>query len=310
MEKIKETFFVECEDHIVNMETSILELEQRPEDMELMNAIFRAAHSMKGNSGCLGFDEINSFTHTMETVLDRLRNGETDASQNVVSTLLESVDCVKALVASASVGTKCDHPVTDTLTKLQGLLGDEGENGGTGARESALSSADTLDGPVSTLYRVLFTPGVDTMRCGIDPMNSLIVSLDEIGTVLRSDIDSAALPPFEEMDPESSYMSWNVLLLTDAERSVVEEVFDFIRDDSSVEIMQLAPVSEDAGAWGLFDSPFDEYAGEAEEGAQAGAPKMLGEILVEENAITPTQLGSALKKQEMRTPLSGSRPER
>ncbi|HHD10879.1 MAG TPA: chemotaxis protein CheA, partial [Deltaproteobacteria bacterium] len=95
--KIKESFFSECEDYISSMESYILELEETPDDKELLNALFRAVHSIKGNSGCLGFNDIYSFTHRMETVLDRLRNGEMGFTGELSTILLESVDCIKVL---------------------------------------------------------------------------------------------------------------------------------------------------------------------------------------------------------------------
>ncbi len=297
MDKIKETFFIECEDHISNMEVSILELENSPEDMELMNAIFRAAHSMKGNSGCLGFNEINSFTHTMETVLDKLRTGEMAATQSVVSILLESVDSVKALVESAKGGIKCAFPVDGTLAKLKGLLEEGTGSEGAGEAGSGESDAAELNAPEMTLYRVLFTPGIDTMRCGIDPMNGIVGRLAGLGTLVRSDVECDALPAFEEMDPESSYLSWNVLLLTAEGKEAVEDVFEFIKEDSSIEIIQLAPVTENAGAWGLFES-IDGEAVAAADGTEAGESRMLGEILIEERVITSSELGNALKKQK------------
>ncbi len=301
MDKIKETFFVECEDHISNMEVSILGLEENPGDTETMNAIFRAAHSIKGNSGCLGFDEINSFTHILETVLDKLRNDEMKVSEDIVSILLESVDCVKALVYTARNGGECKFGVNKVLDKLKGLLGPEKGPAGAEAGGGAPPSHSVSQGP--TLFKVCFTPGRDTLRRGIDPVNNIIERLSEAGEILRSVVDTSELPPLKKMDPESCYLSWEILLLSRSGKDEIENVFEFVRDESRVEITQVTPLNEEVGetegaeAWGLFDPLPMEQASVA--GAEAEGPdkKLLGEILVDEKAITTGQLNEALKKQ-------------
>ena len=91
-------FFEECTEGIEIMESGLLDLEIGKPDDELINTIFRAAHSIKGGAGTFGFNDISAFTHTMETLLDEMRDGRVKATQEIVEVLLESVDYLRKLM--------------------------------------------------------------------------------------------------------------------------------------------------------------------------------------------------------------------
>ena len=225
LDRIKETFFVECDEHISEMESSILELEKTPDDTELLNSIFRAVHSMKGNSGCLGFMEINSFTHTLETVLDRMRNRELRATGDIISILLESVDCIKGLVDSARHGRESNRADREGITgRLKALL--------KGEVERRVEDSVPADGGEETL-RVVFVPGRDLLKRGMDPL-VILRELSTRGRIVSIRADTEGLPGIEELDPECCYISWEIVL--SGRRDVVDEVFEFVRDESEISI--------------------------------------------------------------------------
>ncbi len=231
MDKLKETFFIETEEHISIMESSILELEASQDDLELLNSIFRAAHSVKGNSGCLGYTDIYSFTHAAETVLDRLRNGVMKASEEVVSVLLESLDCIKLLVGAAQEERECYGEVEGALKKLEGLVEDLSEEGAEAVVEEALSFL----GSSETLYKIVFRPGAELLKCGMDPFN-IIKHIRNLGDVVRITPDISMLPDLCEMDPELSYLAWDIVLSTTRGQAAIDDIFDFVRDESHVEV--------------------------------------------------------------------------
>lgn len=299
MEKIKETFFVESDEHITSMETCILALEANPRDAETLNTIFRAAHSIKGNSGCLGFMEINSFTHSMETVLDRLRNGEIEPTGEIISLLLESLDCIKTLVDAAREGRECGGGVDATLGKLKALLIDDKH----AAPRPVLTEArktlpDDKEEAVETLYRIAFTPGQDVMKRGIDPINNLMRQLASCGKILKKEILTANLPDIADIDPEACYLSWEIWILTSGEMSELAGVFDFVKEGSLLKIDCVSRAAHGRGAEVGQDNR--AKAGiEPDKPAEAdNGTKMIGEILIEEKVITPSQLDNALKKQK------------
>ncbi|HNO35623.1 MAG TPA: Hpt domain-containing protein, partial [Nitrospira sp.] len=100
----KDAFFEESQEHLTTIEEGLLQLEQRPGDIDLLNRIFRGAHSIKGNSGMFGFTAVSQFTHKMESVLDQLRSSQMVVTVEVTDLLLQSLDCLKTLIDCAKSG--------------------------------------------------------------------------------------------------------------------------------------------------------------------------------------------------------------
>lgn len=289
MDRLKETFFIESEEHISNMESCILEMEKDSKDPEILNAIFRAAHSMKGNSGCLGFKDINSFTHILETVLDRLRNGEMESDERLISLLLKSVDCVKTLVEAAREGKDVATEVSGTLGSLKSLLNGEGENS-SAAKEVA--KADRRTRTKESMFKIAFAPGQDVLKRGIDPLNHILKQLP--GRVIATFTDTSGLPCLSDLDPETCYLKWELFVFTDEPRSAVEDVFEFVREESHVVVTELAGNADEGQRSPVQVAPSHEEHPVMD----AAEHKMIGEILIDEKVITTNQLAEALKKQK------------
>jgi len=98
MQEIIDDFLVEADELIASLDTHLVALESAPEDLDLLNSIFRAAHTIKGTSSFLGFDQVTSLTHKMEDVLNRLRKAELAVTPEIMDVLLESLDILKVLL--------------------------------------------------------------------------------------------------------------------------------------------------------------------------------------------------------------------
>jgi len=94
-------FFEESEEGLAAMEQALVTLEQRPGDGDALKTAFRVAHTLKGNAASLGFAELAGVTHEVEDVLDRLRSGSLEASQQVTDLLLAAVDTLREMLAEA-----------------------------------------------------------------------------------------------------------------------------------------------------------------------------------------------------------------
>ncbi|NIR64670.1 MAG: chemotaxis protein CheA, partial [Aliifodinibius sp.] len=106
------------------MESSLLNLDAGDADLETINTIFRAAHSIKGGSATFGFNEIASFTHLMETLLDEIRDGKRNIDQNIVDILLKSVDCLSELLSCTKSQEEINSDLVNTIKKeLEIILG-------------------------------------------------------------------------------------------------------------------------------------------------------------------------------------------
>ncbi len=294
----QDSFFEEAAEHLATIEDGLLQLEQRPQDLDLLNRIFRAAHSIKGNSGMFGLVAVGQFTHKMETLLDRLRNGQMSVTPDIADLLLRATDCLKSLIDGANGGTPVDEA---TIRGVEEEL--EARSGASAARQPAAAATVSRSG--HHRYRIAWTPPGWLFQRGLDPIR-IIKELEDLGTMVSRSLDLAHVPDLAELDPEICHLSWTFVLESSKERSVIESVFDFVRDDSQLTIEEESSGSTSAAAAteGEASKPLGQIlvesgvvSRESLEKALA-SQKRLGEILVEQKAATPQQISQALQKQQ------------
>lgn len=125
LNQFHDTFFEESNEGLDEMETNLLNLEIGADNSETINTIFRGAHSIKGGSGTFGFNEIASFTHVMETLLDEIRGGYKDLTQDIIEVLLQSVDCLREMLSAQQQDHNVDTNKSESLkTQLERVLHD------------------------------------------------------------------------------------------------------------------------------------------------------------------------------------------
>ncbi len=124
MQELVQDFLVETNEIIENLDHDLVELENRQDDLDLLNKIFRGAHTMKGSSSFLGFDKLSGVTHHAEEILNKLRKGEIRVTREIMDVLLEFVDVTKKVVQDIENGTD----TTDTNEVIKKLkLANEGK---------------------------------------------------------------------------------------------------------------------------------------------------------------------------------------
>ncbi len=124
MQEIMEDFLIEAFEMVEQLDQDLVELENNPEDLDLLNRIFRVAHTIKGSSSFLNFDVLTHLTHNMEDVLNKARRGELKITPDVMDVILESIDLMKALLAVIrDNGTDADSgiDVSDCVKRLQAI---------------------------------------------------------------------------------------------------------------------------------------------------------------------------------------------
>lgn len=299
LKQFYQTFFQESEEHIENLESSLLKLEESPDDKELMDGIFRAAHTIKGSAGSIGLISISDFTHLLESILDKLRNHEMQVDSGLVNLILQSVDCVKGMIKGVKDSGAADTTIADALRpKLEAVLNNNvGAYGNTPVLNPKPKTQNQAARPIERLFNIKFEPDPLIMQKGMNPLN-LIRALGILGEILTVKLDTSKLPSLDEMDPERFYLSWDILLLTKENRAAVESVFEFVRDDSQVMLTLLSPSSE------LEFTPPEEHdieVKEVREGMKeldSRTPKLLGNMLVAEGAVSEEQLADAIAEQQ------------
>ncbi len=287
LSQFQESFFEESAEHLSTIEDGLLQLEQRPQDLDLLNRIFRAAHSIKGNSGMFGFTAVGQFTHKMETLLDKLRNSELSVTVPITDVLLRSTDCLKQLIEAARGGTA---PDPGTLQGLEQELASSAgrQQAGPGDARTAPARPAAQAGPALNRFLINWTPPGWLFQRGLDPAR-MLSELEDLGTIQSRTLDTSHMPPLSQLDPEVCYLSWVIELTTIKEKAVVESVFDFVRDEGQLLIEACTEPVAPSVTPALVPSTAT---------IQPGGQQPLGEILVESGVVTPEVLNKALSTQK------------
>ena len=226
LSRFNQTFFDESREHVRTLEERLIELDAPAVDAELMGVLFRAAHSIKGSSGLLGFEAITRLTHAMENVLDGLRNVEIKPSPPLTTLLLEATDMLSKLVGYAQ-----DNEPAPDLGPLCARL-----DAASGSKQ-AQPAAAPAPAPVAkdTVWHVTFQPQPEMFARGQDPA-LVLRELVSLGTVSEVQAQLDALPSLERLDPERCFLSWRVRLETKASEADLKEVFAFVDDVATVQL--------------------------------------------------------------------------
>lgn len=250
MNAAKLTLVQEARELLADMEAALLAIEDEGVTPEHINALFRAAHTIKGSAGLFGLSLIVDFTHVMESVLVRVRNGELDLDGDMSSLMLGCNDYVSSLIDALAAGAENDDPDATArkglLDQLKRHLDAEAHAAGPTAAgdgtEPEAATAATQDGWHLSLR---FSP--DLLRSGMDPL-SFIRYLSQLGTTDRIGTIADALPSLADMDPEACYLGFEIDLLTDRDLPTVMRTFEFIAEDSSIAATPINPAPAAAAA--------------------------------------------------------------
>ncbi|MBI3608240.1 MAG: chemotaxis protein CheA [Nitrospirae bacterium] len=284
LSRFQDAFFEESAEHLSTMEEGLLQLEQRPTDLDLLNRIFRAAHSIKGNAGMFSFTDLSGFTHHVETVLDALRNGRIGVTKPVIDLLLDARDTMKTLLGAVQGQGSADAEAVEAIrVKLEACraVSPVGAQHVVPLPRAEVGRTDAS--PRLVRYRIAWTPPDDVFQRGLDPAR-ILQELADLGTVNSVTADLARVPDLQAIDPERCYLSWSIELETGSVVRDVESVFEFVREGSVLAIT-------DVGAQHVVPLPPSTAEPTAER-------KRIGEILVEEGVATPEQIAVALGKQK------------
>lgn len=233
--RFRAAFYVEADEHLQHMEGALLQLEGQPGDTELLNTVFRAAHSIKGASTTFGIDEVGKFTHVLENLLEKARDGELSTTPDLIELLLTSVDVIYGLIANAKDGAPLPSNLTEVFTELQRVNGMFLEQTATVA--NPLPETHQTAGTDSR-FRISLYPSREFFHFGQDPL-LLLRELAEMSERCDTQLDQSRLPSLEELDPELCYLSWVIDLQTSATEDKIRDVFMFLDSDSSYHIEKI-----------------------------------------------------------------------
>ncbi|MBB6256315.1 two-component system chemotaxis sensor kinase CheA [Xanthomonas arboricola] len=245
MNQLMQTFLAESRDLLEDMERHLLEAERGESSPDAVNAIFRAAHTIKGSGGLFDLPQLVGFTHVVESVLDLVRDDALTLSSELIALLLVCCDHIHALVETAADPAHADADALAAeaeplLAQLQTYL----QASACGVTASALQHSTPEK--QSGYWRITLKLFADALRYGNSPLK-LIRNLRGLGSVESISTDVSQLPSFEALDPEANYLGFQILLRSDADRAAIEDVFEFVREDCDLEILSV-PAPMDASA--------------------------------------------------------------
>lgn len=283
-----ETFAQEVDELLTAMEEALLGLEGTPDDVDCINSIFRAMHTIKGSSGLFGFDDVVAFTHEAETVLDRVRNGERAIDPELIAVLLACKDHTAQIIQHFLFSE--DEPLPEALQQqsralIAQLTGQSVAAGGMPSTQQEKADhfevdVNTTDSSDNWVISLAFKQ--DALRNGMDPL-SFIRYLQTLGKIIEVIITMPTLPRIEDMDPEDCYLNFKIAFNSNADKKTIEDVFEFAEDDCDIYI--LPPNSRQEHYLQLLeDLPEDQV-------------KRLGEMLVEIGALTEKEVVNILHEQ-------------
>ena len=269
MDKHAEVFKEEAYEHLAEIETALLELEETPDDTALIDCVFRSMHTIKGSGSMFGFDDIAAFTHEVETVLDFVREGKIGITKQLI-------DSFRSLIPEG-----------------------ERKEEGSGSDSSPSPSAAKEE---TATFRIQFCPHTDVFGKGANPI-LLLNELRELGSS-RVVAYTEAIPELEELDPESCYARWDIFLTTSKGVDAIKDVFIFAEDDCDITIDAIDVLSEGdpdkEKEYKKLGEILLERGEITEEELQMtlSGQKKIGEILLDAGLVNEEKIESALTEQE------------
>lgn len=299
LDKIAEVFLSEANDLLDKLEEYLLELEQNPDDMETISAVFRSMHTIKGSAGMFGFDAISHFTHEAETTFDEVRNGRVEVSSELITLTLQARDHIREMLSNNNspeiaaeserlikefqvyllkhdkTGTPKKEPAPPVKEVKETKEAKESPKKVTAAapeNKGKEVAAEEEEPEITWRIKLEFSP--DVMENGTRP-NALITELAEMGAISISP-HFDGVPRLHDLNPVKCYISWDVILTTTRSEEDIKDVFIFLDDTSRILITKLTDP--------------DKTSSETH--------KRLGEILMDKKLVTQEDINNALGVQK------------
>ena len=232
VDQFRHGFQEEAREIVVELEAALLELNENRDDLDLVGRVFRALHTIKGSGSMFGFDKLAAFTHSLENAFDEVRNGRIQINAELIDLTLSALDQIRAMIEEGGSGPEADPEVcTAILERVRQIAGLREDHAST-ARHVGNSGAESALKPTAGgklfEWNICFAPGPELMRNGANPL-LLIRELRQLGA-LSVKTSLAALPPLKDLDAERCYVSWEMVLTTEASQDAIRDVFIFVED--------------------------------------------------------------------------------
>lgn len=239
IDQFKQKFIEEANELISSLEESLLTLEDNPNNIECVEKIFRVMHTLKGNSAMFGFSKMEDFTHNLESIYDLVRTNSLQLSSKLLSTTLESVDLLKALLVDEQLTNEANIKKNDELTAqiIEIIKANESGKNHNNDDKNSLSGISVEIARNST-FLVNFKPNEDILKFGTNPL-FLIEDLHSIGKVIVI-AKLKEIPEINDIVSDNCYTEWDIIISTPDGVNGIMDVFIFVEDESKLEINEIS----------------------------------------------------------------------
>ncbi|MCP4133592.1 MAG: chemotaxis protein CheA [bacterium] len=282
---IVDIFLAEAKEIFEHLESDIILLEENNKDEEVINRIFRYAHTLKGSSGIAGFNNIYEFTHSLENLLDDVRAGKLEADAALIDLILDSVDWIKnGIFDQEKDETDVEESKQSLIRRITRYKGEEeAEQTNTDQakkEEGGESFVPSISEDEEKFFKVRAYFKENIFEFGIDPL-MIVEDLLSLGTLVEKRVNYTKLPNFDALDPEKCYIGWEVVIQTRESAEKIKDVFLFVDDeDNAIKIENVTSQYKDLGK--------DQFLRD----------KKIGEIMVDKGIIEETELEEVVAYQD------------
>ncbi|NPA36458.1 MAG: chemotaxis protein CheA [Chlorobi bacterium] len=236
IDKFKEKFVEEAQDNVRDLEESLLLLEEDLNNMDIIERIFRAMHSLKGGGAMFGFNDLSDFTHHLETIFDLIRNNQLKANPEIISLTFKSIDHIKELLEKGNLESQDDIDEQNEIIKeIEKFVNINDKD--TNEPELKEDESKVTDDESKT-YLISVIPNEDILKNGTNPL-FLLDDLHAMGNAVTISF-TKNIPLIEEFEPIKNYCSWQVVLNTVESDNEIKDVFIFVEDECTIEITEIA----------------------------------------------------------------------
>lgn len=269
-EELLKDFFSEAEQQVETLESNVLVIEHDPTNHEAVDEIFRAAHTLKGGSATVEMNELSSFTHKVEDVLDEIRSDRLSVDEKVVDILLSSIDVIKAMLEARANGSVYEENIDDLVSRLKEYIPEKGAKGAK-SKPSAPKAAKpapaapakkSSSGPSPFNYPAISESDYMELKSACEgnqklwlvsvkfdennPMNSVggiqvFAALKALGSVLKT------IPDFDALYEDQFYEFVYYYIASDADAGKIEDVA-FLSDVTLVTDAKIVDGASEGGA--------------------------------------------------------------
>ncbi len=272
LDDFKATYFDECSELLSELEEQFIAIEEGERHADRLNAVFRAIHSIKGGAGAFNFTSLVGFAHEFETLLDYVRNGKVELTDDVVTLCIRANDLVADFVAAARNGEElgADYGAEEKarfVALVKGDNADDDDEDGEPMEEFDIEftpvtvDLEGKDEPAGSGegWLVRFTPHAELYSRANDPL-LLLRELAEIGEISVKAV-VGELPSLDEFEPFGVYCSWEVAITgEELSEDKIREVFEFVEGDCDIEISEGIAAATEAEEIAFDDDDLPSFA--------------------------------------------------